>query len=159
MTARRPGWGKELHARAEFRAPLEFVFAWCTDFDPHDARREGDAYERRILLRQRRRVVFEDLAESKEGWIWVRQDVSLHPPDHWHAESVGNRRDASIDYRLTRISPERTRLDLRWRRRPTGIVRGGPSPRAIEKATEASWRVFARSLERDFRRERRARAR
>lgn len=148
-------WSKrELHVWAELRAPLRFVFDWCTDFDSSDPRRENEDYERRILERTARRVVFEDLADTPGGWQWSRHVVTLHPPDHWHSESVGTHRHASLDYVLTPLSADRTRLDLRWHRRPTALAGAQRSPAAIERESTAAWRTLARSLEQDYRRSR-----
>ncbi len=146
--------GPEYHVRAHFRAPLEYVFRWCTDYTPRDARLEGEHYQRRILARTRRRVVYEDLEDSAQGWHWARYTVMLRPPANWQAERVGNYLDASIKYRLTPAAKERTRLDLTWKRKPTTL-----SPRwsrsEIEGGTARAWRLFARALESDYRKLRR----
>ena len=155
MANARVDWSKrELHVRAEFRAPLRYVFDWCTDYDPGDARRENEEYDRRILERTRRRVVFEDLSDTPSGWQWTRHVVTLHPPNRWHSESIGTHRHASLDYVLTPLSEDRTRLDLRWHRRPTALAGTQRSPAAIERGSTAAWRTLARSLERDYRRSR-----
>jgi hypothetical protein len=146
--------GPEFHVQAEFRAPISYVFAWCTDFDPADARREKDRYSRKVIERSRRRVVFEDLADWDGGWYWARHVVTLRPPDRWHSESVGSHREATLDYVLTPLPGERTRLDLRWRRRPTALGKSHVSKRAVEKSTAHAWRNFARSLEKDYRKSR-----
>ncbi|MGI0156308.1 MAG: hypothetical protein ACREDE_09305, partial [Thermoplasmata archaeon] len=114
--------GPEYHVKAEFEAPLPFVFTWCTDFDPHDDRREKDHYTRKVIERTSRRVVYEDLVDSRRGWNWARHDVTLRPPDRWHSDSVGSHRSLTIDYVLTPIGADRTRLDLRWRRRRTPLA-------------------------------------
>jgi hypothetical protein len=143
--------GPEYHVKVEFRAPLPYVFSWCTDFDPHDARREKEEYARKILERTSRRVVYEDLADSDQGWSWARHVVTLHPPNWWHSDSVGTHRTSSLDYVLTRLPGERTRLDLRWRRRRTPLSTQTVSKREIERSTTAAWRNFARELEKDHR--------
>jgi hypothetical protein len=149
------GWpGPEYHAKGVFRAPLPYVFSWCTDFDPDDDRREKDRYTRKIIERTPRRIVFEDLVDSDEGWNWARHVVTLHPPDSWHSESVGTHRALTIDYVLTRLSEDRTRLDLRWKRRPTPLATKVVSKRAAEKASNTGWRNFARELEKDYRKSR-----
>jgi hypothetical protein len=151
--------GPEYHVTATFRAPLPYVFSWCTDFDPRDDRREKDHYSRKIVERTPRRVVFEDLVDSDQGWNWARHVVTLHPPAHWHSDSVGTHRTLTIDYTLTRLSPERTRLDLRWKRRRTPLATGKLSQRTIEKSTTQAWRNFARELEKDYRKSRKTSAR
>ncbi len=130
---------------------MPYVFAWCTDFDPSDDRREKDHYVRKVIERNRRRVVFEDLTDSDQGWSWARHVVTLRPPNRWHSESVGSHREITIDYVLTPLGSDRTRLDLRWKRRPTALATTRASQRAIEKSTTQAWRNFARSLEKDYR--------
>lgn len=152
-TARRAP-APELHVAAEFRAPLSYVYSWCTDFDPGDAQREREQYVRRILERTARRVVFEDLEDTKDGWVWSRHVVTLHPPNAWHSESVGSHRDASLEYALTPLPGDRTRLDLRWRRWPTARATVRRSKREIERSTAEAWRHLSRALERDYRADR-----
>lgn len=143
--------GPEYHVTAEFRAPLPYVFSWCTDFDSHDDRREKDHYSRKIVERTSRRVVFEDLVDSDAGWHWARHVVTLHPPNRWHSDSVGSHRTLSIDYVLTRLPGNRTRLDLRWKRRRTPLATEKIPQRVIERATTQGWRNFAHALETDYR--------
>ena len=144
--------GPELHVRAEFRAPLDYVFAWCTDYTPQDARWEKERYQRRVLDRGPRRVVFEDLDEAGGGgWWWTHYTVDLRPPRRWSADAIGSHRSVHADYELTALDPERTRLDLRWRRQPTGIESKRTSRRQVERSTARAWRNFAAALERDYR--------
>jgi hypothetical protein len=147
-----PGPQQTFHVRAEFRAPIEYVFAWCTDYRPDDARREREEYQRRIVSRSKRRVVYEDLGDAEPGgWWWSRFDVTLRPPDRWTAESVGSHRTLRLDYRLTRLGADRTRLDLRWKRRSTGLGPVRVSRSEMEKGTTVAWRNFAKALEKDYR--------
>lgn len=143
--------------RAELDAPLPFVLRWCTDYRPDDARRAGERYARRILVRQRRRIVFEDLWWEADGWRWRRYDVRIRPPDRWRADTVGNVRDGRIDYRLARIGPERTRLTLSMRRRPGVRSRRQPSRRELEGELTQLWANLGRALAAEYRRTRRRR--
>ena len=95
----------------EFNAPLEFVYRWCTDYAPEDGRLEGEEYQRRVVRCSRREVVYEDLSETKAGWRWARHVVRLSPPDRWHSDSVGSHRAVSLDYELSSLSGNRTRID------------------------------------------------
>ena len=142
-----------------FRAPLDFVYRWCTDYSAEDARLEKDTYVRRVLRRTRSTVVFEDLYELPNGWRWARDVVTLRPPDSWTMTSVGNFRDVEAEYRLTEVPGDRTRLTLRWRRRGTAL--GGPNrPKAVvDREGAQSWRNFAVALERDYRKSLSARRR
>ena len=89
-------WSK-YQIRVEFRAPLDFAFAWCTDFSPEDSRLEGERYQRKVIERTLRRVVFEDLEETGTGWVWSRDVVDLRPPDRWHP-SLQTRRGSHRAY-------------------------------------------------------------
>lgn len=149
------GTSPEYRIRVAFRVPLDFAFAWCTDFTPEDASLEGESYERKIIERTPRRVVFEDLEESETGWIWKRDVVALRPPNRWHMESTGNRRDVTADYVLSSLPEGRTQLELRWRRRPTVLEATKLTKAQREASTLLAWKRFAAAMERDYRRSRR----
>lgn len=150
-----PRWpAPEYRSRTEFRAPVPFVFRWCTDYRPGDDRLAGETYERRVISRTARRVVYEDLWWGHDGWRWRRNEVSLHPPNRWHARSIGNIRDADLDYRLTALPGERTRLDLRMRRRPGVRQPRQPAKRELEAELRRLWENYRRALESDYRKAR-----
>jgi len=144
--------------QAEFDAPLDFVFRWCTDYTPDDARYGGEHYRRLILDRSPRKVVYEDLEESKAGWFWSRHLVRLTPPDRWHSMSVGSHREISLDYRLSSLPGGRTRLVLTARRRPCGVGGRNPVRSQWERSVTEEWKRFGRVLERDFRKARSSRS-
>jgi hypothetical protein len=137
--------------RFDFDAPLEFVYRWCTDYTPEDGKLDGDDYARRIVRRSSREVVYEDLADFDGGWFWSHHVVRLEPPSHWHSESVGSHRRYSLDYRLTKLPGNRTRLTMRAHRRPFGVGGKNPSQRSWQHDTTLSWKTYGRALERDYR--------
>jgi hypothetical protein len=150
MAESKKGKGDEARVKVAFRVPLEFAFDWCTDYTPEDAALEGESYERKIVARSPRRVIFEDLEETDSGWVWARDVVTLRPPNRWHMESVGSHRDATGDYVLTKLPDGRTQLELRWWRRPHGP--GKKIARAArEKESTRGWKRFAKAMEREYR--------
>jgi len=155
-----PRWPSPVYRiRVEFDAPMSFVYRWCTDYRPDDGARAGERYERRILRRTTREVVYEDLWWEKDGWRWRRYRISLRPPDRWHADSHGNIREARIDYHLTELPGQRTRLDFEMRRRPAPGRPGQPSKRTLERELRTLWGRFSAELARDYRRGHRSRRR
>jgi hypothetical protein len=154
-TARR-GKGDEAYIRVAFRVPLKFAFEWCTDYTPQDAALEGETYERKVVERMPRRVVFEDLEGTDDGWVWARDVVTLRPPRRWHMESAGSHRSVTADYVLTELPDGKTQLELRWWRKPTSL--GKRIPRAQrEKETTLAWKRFAVAMERDYQASRKGR--
>ena len=154
MKGRRTGRGRtgpEYRIRVMFRVPLEFVFAWCTDYTPQDARLEGESYERKVIERTPHRVIFEDLEETEAGWVWSRDIVTLHPPNRWHMDGVGNRRDVTADYVLTHLPDGRTQLELRWSRRPNVPETTKLTKAEREADTVRAWKRFGAAMERDHR--------
>jgi len=139
-----------------FRAPVPFVFAWCTDYSPEDPRIERDRYARRILSRGPRTVVYEDLGDHsgdrRAGWFLNRQTVTLHPPAHWHAESDGNYRTWSIDYRLRALPDGTTEMRFEGTRRATPLEDRPPTLAATRRNLATMWSRFGRALEREYRR-------
>ncbi|MGQ0797735.1 MAG: hypothetical protein ACT4OI_07740 [Methanobacteriota archaeon] len=150
-SARRSWTGPEYRIRVTFRVPLDFAFDWCTDFTPHDPSLEGESYERKIIERTARRVVFEDLEESESGWIWSRDVVTLRPPNGWHMDGIGNRRDVTADYVLSRLPDGRTQLELRWRRRPKVPETEKLTKAQREASSTRSWKRFGAAMVRDYR--------
>jgi len=147
------GWGgPEFRIRIAFRVPPEFAFAWCTDYSPEDGKLEKESYRRKVVERTPRRVVFEDLEEAKDGWIWSREIVELRPPNRWHMDGVGNRRDVVADYLLTRLPDGRTQLDLRWKRRPRVPTAVKTTKTQREAGALQAWKHFRTAMERDYRR-------
>ena len=137
-----------------FRAPLPYAFSWCTDYTPGDAKLEGEHYQRKVVRRNRRQVIFEDIEEGPHGWYWATHDVELQPPDRWHMESSGNHVQVVADYQLTTLPDGRTQLDLWWRRRP-GLLEFTSRPKAeAERSSTRGWQRFARALEQDYRKSR-----
>src|SRR5881396_3220290 len=47
--SRREWTGPEYRIRVSFGVPLDFAFAWCTDYTPEDASLEGESYQRKII--------------------------------------------------------------------------------------------------------------
>jgi hypothetical protein len=152
--SRRKWVGPEYRIRVAFRVPHDFAFAWCTDYTPEDAKLEGESYRRKIIERTARRVIFEDLEETKAGWIWSRDVVTLRPPNRWHVDGIGNERDYMADYVLSSLPDGRTQLDLRWRRRPK-VPAAAKATKAERQATALrAWNRFGAAMERDYRRSR-----
>jgi len=149
--------GPEYRIATVFRVPLGFAYRWCTDYRPDDAAREGEKYERRILERSSRHVVYEDLEWTGSGWRWARHNVRLKPPNRWQSDSVGNFRVIHIDYSLAPLGANRTRFAMVWRRKATRLAGKPPSRRVTERNTRIAWRNFARAMESDYRKSRRSR--
>jgi len=155
MPRRSPRGVRHFHVETTFRAPIDFAFRWCTDYRPDDAKIEKDHYTRRILSRSSRQVVYQDLGPHGKGWFLNQQTVGLHPPDHWHAESVGNYRTWSIDYRLRALPDGTTRFSFDGWRRATALAEGGPSRSEVTANLRQIWYRFGRALEKEYRRSRR----
>lgn len=137
--------------RTTFRAPLSYVYRWCTDYTPEDPRLEGDDYVRKIVSRKGRTVVYEDLYDRPTGWMWSHQTVTLLPPNRWHAEAMGSHRDWSNDYTLRSLPEGRTELSFVGRRRPKGLGLRNPPRADMERELRSAWKNFASALEKDYR--------
>jgi hypothetical protein len=145
------GWPRrEYRIRAAFRAPIPFVFAWCTDISPIDPELRRKKFVRKVVEKTSSRVVYEDLEASDRGWTWDRNVVTRMPPDRWTLRAVGNHFDTRADYLLSTARAGRTRLDLRFRLRPKTSQDRLPGRRALERDVGIMWRRYARALERDY---------
>jgi hypothetical protein len=134
-----------------FRAPLDFVYAWCTDFTGEDRKLQGETGFRKILRKTSRGAVYEDLTDTPHGWEWSRQTVTFHPPDRWTAIAMGNYRRSDLVYSLRKRSDGQTEFTMRGRRRATSLA-PNPSKAALEEELHTMWRHLGKELERDYRR-------
>ncbi len=134
-----------------FDAPLPFVYRWCLDYRPDDAKLSGEKFERKILDRSARTVVYEDLEEGEGGWRWSRIVVTKRPPNRWHADIRGSHRNWSLDYELDALPDGRTRLRARGVRTRTAIGEPNPSRRTLERELREMWEHYGRALEKDYR--------
>jgi 2-polyprenyl-6-methoxyphenol hydroxylase-like FAD-dependent oxidoreductase len=153
---------REYHVTVVFHAPLSFAYEWCTDYTPEDPAITGEdkafGLQRRIVQRASDQVVFENIYDHGAGWAWERHTVSLRPPDRWHSNGYGNYHETHLDYHLSELPGNRTRFDLRWVSRPTGLATGTRSPRqTVERFVQRLWRLRGRALGRDYRKSQRTR--
>lgn len=147
---------KSYQVSVTFRAPLRFAYRWCTSYTSEDAKYGGEdrtiGLERRIIRRDSREVVFENLYRAGRGWGWERHVVTLHPPNRWHSEGKGNYQESVLDYELAELPGNRTRFNMRWRSRPIGLAKGRrASKELVEGYVARLWRLRAKALEHEYR--------
>jgi hypothetical protein len=82
--------------------------------------------------------------------MWSHQEVTLRPPNRWHAEATGSHRHWSLDYELRELPDGGTELHLRGERTPTALGKNPPKAK-LERELRGMWSNFGRSLERDYR--------
>ncbi len=131
-----------------FDAPLDYVFAWCTDFREDDNKLIGSKTVRTILEKSAERVIWR--VRYKEGRCFKEgvRAVWLHPPDSWQLDTCGDGREVG-DYKLTPLGKSKTRLDMRF-------VVTYDSTEEVEDKEEweadgrREWAIFRKALEEDF---------
>jgi hypothetical protein len=138
-----------------FNVPLEFAYRWCTDYTSEDGTLSEEGNSRQILRRTARKVIYEDLYPTPNGWMWSRQTVTLHPPNRWTAVADGNYRSWKLTYTLRSLGKDRTELTFRGLRRPQHMSRKNPSHRTMEGELHRMWRNYGIAMEKDYRDSRR----
>ncbi len=128
-------------------APLRFVYDWCTDFREGDYRISGSKSRRRILEKTKERVIYTTKEKGKSAGS--ASIVTLHPPDTWHVDSIGDQRDVAGDYRLARLADGRTKLDIVFRVKQKSSA--APSRAEFFQHINAIWNKYATTLEKDYR--------
>jgi hypothetical protein len=137
--------------KAIFPAPLDYCYAWCTDYTEADRKLQGESGSRQIVRKGSRTVVYEDLDETPHGWMWSRQTVTLRPPNRWTAVAEGNYRTWKLEYTLRELPNGRTEFTMRGARRATPLGRRNPSKTALETELRTMWRNLGNALARDYR--------
>lgn len=100
-------------------APLRYVYDWCTDFRSDDGRFSDARPKFRVLKPSPRRVVRVRMTPvGAKGPVVAVELVRLRPPNAWHVDGIDEGDFGAVDYKLTKLGPEKTRLTLviveRW---------------------------------------------
>ena len=129
-------------------APLPFVYDWCTDYRESDPRITDSKAKRKMLLKTRRHVIY--ISSYRSGGkpkIGVNI-VTLYPQKWWHLDFIGDEDDETGDYRLMRLGPRRTRLDMSFAEHFK--IRNAPTKAQDLKHTHEIWDKYVSALERDY---------
>ena len=130
------------------KAPLKFVYNWCTDYREDDNELTGSKAQFRILQKTSRRVIYlRTLERDGKTMIGVKM-VTLRPPRAWYLDQVGDDEDAIGVYRLTRAEPEKTRLDMKFTEKYK--ISGAPTKEQDRKETDQMWDKYVAALEKDY---------
>lgn len=131
------------------RAAMTEAFAWCTDYSDLDPQiiGSGGSQTRRIIARDSEKIVFIDTYVDPA--IKARKvEVSLRPPNKWHAKFSGGRWDGTGTYMLSE-TPEGTKLDIVFRMEKA--IEGYTAQDLRRRANEI-WDTYAAEMEKIRRR-------
>jgi hypothetical protein len=129
------------------RAPMNEVFAWCTDYSDLDPEIMGSkgSQTRRIISRDKGKIVFVD-TYSDPAIETRRVEVSLFPPNEWRAKFTGGRWEGTGIYTLSETS-NRTRLDIIFRMERA--IKGYTGEDLKQRANE-TWDKYVNALEKSL---------
>jgi len=131
-----------------FDAPIDYVFAWCTDFREDDNKLIGSKTERTILEKTPERVVWRVRYKDGKGFAEGVRAVWLTPPNAWHLDTCGDGREVG-DYKLKALGKSKTRLDMKF-------LVTYDSKKEVEDKDEweadgvKHWKIYKKALEADF---------
>lgn len=128
-------------------APLRFVYDWCTDYREDDYKITGAKSRRLIIEKTKQRTVYITQQRGAKTGTAVNI-VTLHPPNRWHLDSVGDQRNEIGEYHLKKLSPRSTRLDMvfkiNWKIPPC------PTRSEFMRHLNESWEKYATTLVKDY---------
>lgn len=134
------------------RAPSRYVYEWCTDYRPSDSRFSGRRHRStfRVIRVSPRRVVRIRVTRGRSRDPAIAVDlVRLNPPHSWHLDQIDETDRQSLDYRVTTLGRERTRLHLltteRW------VTSDHPTKEELRAQVAATWARFGAACELDYR--------
>jgi len=131
-----------------FDAPIDYVFAWCTDFREDDPKLIGSKTFRKILEKTPEHVVWRVRYKDGKGFSEGVRAVWLNPPKSWHLDTCGDGREVG-DYKLTSLGKSKTRLDMKY-------IVTYDSKDDVEDKDEweedgiRHWKIYRKALEADF---------
>ena len=137
-------------------APLPFVYRWCTDFRDDDYKIVGfpNYPRKKILWKTREHRIYVTRYTKRRG-KHAAGFVTLKPPRAWHLDFVGEVEDEIADYKLTKVGPKQTRLDIVWKE--VWKTRYPPSVKEEIRYIHRNWDKYVAALEKDYAKSVRAR--
>jgi hypothetical protein len=131
------------------KAPIQFVFDWCTDFREDDHKLTDSKFRRTMYSRGGDEVVFVD-EETVDGEVRrSKSEVTLFPTERWTLHNVGDELDEEGEYQLEEIDAKTTALKMvfKVRHKLTPI----PSSIKWEKDGHEFWDKLIVALEKEYR--------
>lgn len=74
--------------------------------------------------------------------------VTLLPPRAWYLDQVGEDEDAIGIYKLTRVGPGKTRLDMTFKEKYK--ISNAPTKEEDRNHTDQMWDKYVAALEKDY---------
>lgn len=131
-----------------FKAPLDYVFGWCTDFREDDGKMTGSKAKTTFLERTDKRIVwvteYKEKGKPQEG---IRV-VWLHAPDSWTLDTCGDQRELG-EYNLTQKGKNKTKLDMKFQI-SFDSKEEVQDRKKWEKEVDEEWDIFRTHLENDY---------
>jgi hypothetical protein len=133
------------------KAPIKYVYEWCTDFRSDDGKFSSSKPRYKVIHVGSDRVVriIERVNPIKSPTVAVVELVRLIPPDAWHKDQIGETDLDAVDYKLTRLGSGRTRVTLslteRW------MTRKHPTRSQWVRNANKYWDNLVAALEEDYR--------
>jgi hypothetical protein len=134
------------------QAPLPFVFRWCTDYREDDDKLTDSIYHysARIVLREPHRIVrIITVPGRDQNRNTDVEIITLHPPNRWRLHKFSVTDDVVGNYRLTRVEPNLTSLEIRFR--TWWKVRASPDRARYRILFNRVWDLYVRLMEQEFR--------
>lgn len=129
-------------------APLNFVYDWCTDYRNDDNEITGSKAQFTILQKTNRRVIYLRTSEPDGKTMICVKMVTLRRPKAWYLDQVGEDEDVIGVYKLTRVEPEKTRLDMTFTEKYK--ISDAPTKEEDRNNTDQMWDKYVAALEEDY---------
>ena len=140
--------GYAYHISKVINAPLKFAYTWCVDFREDDPKIWGSKTTRIILQKTKRRVIYMSTQKRGKKVAAAVRIVTLHPPNAWHLDLVGQENDEIGDYHLTSLGSRKTRLDITFKVKHK--IAHASTKEKDTKQTNEVWDKYVAALERDY---------
>jgi hypothetical protein len=129
-------------------APLKFVYDWCTDYREDDNQITGSKVQFKILQKTNSRVIYlRTYEQAGKAMIGVKI-VTLRPPKAWYLDQVGEDEDAIGIYKLTRVGPEKTKLNMTFTEKYK--ISDAHTKEEDRNQTDQMWDKYVAALEEDY---------
>lgn len=129
--------------------PLKYAYDWCTDYRSDDGKLSRSRPRFEVIRAGSNRVARVRISATDSATPAVAVElVRLLPPDAWHVDQIDEEDLNSVDYKLTRLGPKRTRITLTFNER--WMTPKHPTRREWLQGANNFWDKLVVALEADF---------
>ena len=132
------------------KAPIRYVYNWCTDYSETDPKLTGSSRKRVIIEKTSKHAVYVSLSDEGDGESQISVYlVKLKPPNAWHLDMYSPYRSETAEYKLKPLPKSKTQINIVFKNNWKNLEKI-ESGMEQEKRLNGLWDKYVKALEEEY---------